>query len=567
MVETAKTNPERAPPGEAETLARVRRPLAAYLAALLMVAIIPSFVFSLVILKRSTDNQDEVVSQLLRASTGSVTRVVEREIDTMLTTLKVLAALHRPGDKDFRAFYDRSLSALAGTSTNLLVIERSYRQLFNTRVPYGAPLPPVADPKSVDQAFRSGTTVVSDVFFGRTAGRWVFNVYLPLGDNGTSTEWVMALTRDADDLARVVGHGTLSAGWNAAVLDSAGRVVASSDPKLKPGTPFFMDIVPSHNTGLGTARYNGVDYRTVTEFSVTSGWRVVAWARQSDVNARVVNSYLWLSLGGVLFAALALVGSSAIARMLSQGVRGLVEDARRLGDGEAVAPRRHMIAELETVSEALSSAANARSEAESEIRFLMREVAHRSKNQLTVIQSMLNQSVHFNGTAQDFAEAFRRRIAGLARSTDLMIANAVQGVDMAELARNQLQPFIPEDSTRVVLQGPPLRLDAQVSQTLGMALHELATNATKYGALANGHGKVTLTWTMDDQLFRLVWRESGADLVVKDASPRRGFGTMVLERMLGMALEAQLERLMHDDGIEWHVAIPAHHLAPEEAAA
>ncbi len=114
-----------------------------------------------------------------------------------------------------------------------------------------------------------------------------------------------------------------------------------------------------------------------------------------------------------------------------------------------------MIAEVETVSAALAKAAASRTKAEGEIRFLMREVAHRSKNQLTVIQSMLNQSVHSAESVADFADSFRKRIAGLARSTDLMIANAAQGVDFRELAQNQLQPFTPDDPKRVVLSGPP----------------------------------------------------------------------------------------------------------------
>jgi two-component sensor histidine kinase len=157
----------------------------------------------------------------------------------------------------------------------------------------------------------------------------------------------------------------------------------------------------------------------------------------------------------------------------------------------------------------------------------------------------------------DFAEAFRKRIAGLARSTDLMIANATQGVDFQELAQNQLQPFIPDDPQRVRLSGPPVRLDAQVSQTLGMALHELATNATKYGALGNSRGTVDLTWSLADGAFLLVWREAGADIDADSvATTRRGFGTIVLERMLAMVLDAKLERIMHADGIEWRMTVP-----------
>ena len=128
----------------------------------------------------------------------------------------------------------------------------------------------------------------------------------------------------------------------------------------------------------------------------------------------------------------------------------LAHDAMRLGLGKSVPPRRHVIAELDTVSKALSEAAEARTRAESEIRFLMREVAHRSKNQLTVIQAMLNQSVATAGSAAAFADTFRKRVAGLARSTDLMIANAALGVDLAELAANQLQPFMPDDARRSV---------------------------------------------------------------------------------------------------------------------
>ena len=160
-------------------------------------------------------------------------------------------------------------------------------------------------------------------------------------------------------------------------------------------------------------------------------------------------------------------------------------------------------------------------------------------------------------SASDFADSFRKRIAGLARSTDLMITNAAQGVDFRELAQNQLQPFTPDDPKRVIFSGPALRLDTQIAQTLGMALHELATNATKYGALANTTGVVKLSWSLEDEGIAIRWREEGADLADKPSDPiRKGFGTLVLERMLGMALNAALERVMHADGIEWRITIP-----------
>jgi two-component sensor histidine kinase len=536
---------------------RLRRPLSFYLAALLLVAIVPSFVFSMIILKRSTDEQERVIAALLKGTTGAVTRVVEREIDSMLTTLKVLSTATPMDTRNLGQLYERASSALAGTGSHLLVIDRAHNQLLNTRAPFGSALGKASDPASIDLAFRNGGPLISNVFFGRTAGKWVFNVYLPVTTPLGNDDYLLTLTQNAENMSKAVSRDVLSPGWNAALVDSAGNVIASSDPSVAVGKPFFMSIVPSLRVGVGEATHEGVAYRTVTEFSVLTGWKVIAWARSADVDAPALWSYFWLSLGGILFAGIAIAGSVTIAGLLTQGVKLLARDAHLLGAGRPIAPRTHMISEIETVSTALAEAAQARRKAENEIRFLMREVAHRSKNQLTVIQSMLNQSLNVGESRADFAEAFRKRIAGLARSTDLMIANATQGVDFQELAQNQLQPFIPDDPQRVRLSGPPVRLDAQVSQTLGMALHELATNATKYGALGNSRGTVDLTWSLADGAFLLVWREAGADIDADSvATTRRGFGTIVLERMLAMVLDAKLERIMHADGIEWRMTVP-----------
>ncbi|QLL60201.1 histidine kinase [Sinorhizobium mexicanum] len=536
---------------------RLRRPFSFYLISLLLVAIIPSFIFSFVILKRSVDAQEQVVTSLLKASTGSVTRIVEREVEGMLTTLKVLSTSNAIELRDMRAFYNRASVALADTDSNLIVIDRSQNQRLNTRLPFGAPLGRASDPESIELAFKNKGPLVSGVFFDNTDGRWAFNVYLPVR-LPTGESYLLALTQNADGMAKAVNRDTLSPGWNAALVDGSGKVIVSSDAAVKPGAAFFLDKLPAISIGVANISENGADYRVATEFSVVTGWRIVAWAPRAVVDAPILWSFLWLSLGGIIFASLAVAGSLTIARLLSQGVKLLAMDARRLGAGEPIKPRRYMITEVEDVSSAFARAAAARTKAEGEIHFLMREVAHRSKNQLTVIQSMLNQSASSTGSASEFAEAFRKRIAGLARSTDLMVANAALGVDFRELAQGQLQPFAPDDPQRVVLSGPAVRLETQVAQMLGMALHELATNATKHGALANATGVIRLDWSVYDGMIAIRWREEGADIAAppEQASGRTGFGTVVLERMLGMALGAELERTMHPDGIEWTIRIP-----------
>lgn len=550
--------------GPVQSRRGIHHPVAFYLVCLILVVVIPAFLFSIVVLKRTNEAQERIFESLLRTSTGAVNRAVEREISGMFSTLNFLSTSDSLQKGDYAALHVQATKALEGTDIYFLVIDQTMRQLLNTRVPYGNPLNMTSEPVSAGLALSRGERMVSDLFFGQTARQWVFNVYQPFDlDNGQRV--LLTLTKNAEALRRAVNPDILSPGWNAAVLDSQGTVIVSTDEGQKTGAPFFLRVVPALRLGVSTMKQGGVDYQVVTEFSSLAGWRMIAWAKSADVQAPAVSSFLWLTIGGAVFAALAAASAVGIARVLSRDVRLLAHDARSLGRGERVAPRPYAISELETVSRALAEAADARVKSENEVRFLMREVAHRSKNQLTVIQAMLNQSAAATENAGDFADTFRKRVAGLARSTDLMIANATQGVNLMELARNQLKPFTPDDAERVRIVGPAVLLDPQASQTLGMALHELSTNATKYGALANETGIISLNWVTSGDNLNLVWRESQVPIDREAiAASRKGFGSVVLERMLVMALDAKLDFAVHDDGIEWRVTIPLVRLRDED---
>lgn len=543
---------------------RLHHPVAFYLVCLILVVVIPAFLFSIVVLKRTNEAQERIFESMLRTSTGAVNRAVEREITGMFSTLNVLSTSDSLEQGDYAALHAQATKALEGTDVYFLVIDQAMQQLLNTRVPYGTGLNTASEPVSAGLALTRDERMVSDLFFGRTAQQWVFNVYQPMHlANGEHV--LLTLTKNAEALRRAVNPDILSPGWNAAVLDTQGRVIVSTDERQETGKPFFLRVVPTLRLGVSEMQQDNVNYQVVTEFSSLAGWRMIAWAKSSDVQGPAVSSFLWLTIGGAVFATLAAASAFGIARVLSRDVRLLALDARRLGQGERVAARPYAISELETVSRALAEAADARVQSENEVRFLMREVAHRSKNQLTVIQAMLNQSAAGAENAGDFADTFRKRIAGLARSTDLMIANSTQGVNLVELANNQLKPFTPDDATRVHIAGPAVLLDPQASQTLGMALHELSTNATKYGALANETGIVSLSWVASGDDLNLVWRESRATIDREAiAASRKGFGSVVLERMLGMALDAKLDFVVHDDGIEWRVVIPLARLRDED---
>jgi len=243
-----------------------------------------------------------------------------------------------------------------------------------------------------------------------------------------------------------------------------------------------------------------------------------------------------------------------VSLQIGRSVHGLENDAKLLGAGRPVPARDYPISEIATVSAALAEASGRRQAAEAEVRFLLRELAHRSKNQMTVIAAMAKQTARGADSVPEFVQSFEKRIFGLARSTDLLLAHGVAGVDLNELLTHQVDPFCPVDGSRVSLDGPGIRLNTQAAQILGMAAHELATNAVKYGAFASETGSLAVNWHLDGDRLVLVWRET-----VPQAPPqprRRGFGTTVLENMIGRSLGAEVLSTFHADGIEWRFAIP-----------
>ncbi|MGN6548545.1 MAG: sensor histidine kinase [Pararhizobium sp.] len=524
-----------------------------YLIVLLLIVLIPAFLFSAVVLVRTTEAQNHSFRDLFVAATHSVAELVDREASGMLTTLRVLSTASSLQQGELPQFYDSAKQALAGTASYLTVVDRNMNQLMSTSVAYGHPLAKSPDPQSAKEAFSSGWPIVSNLFYDTTDNRWSFNVSLPVKIAKGKTE-LLVLTQPAANFDDLMNTKRIPAGWSAALVDANRNVVASSSGPGGRGRAFYIPFDKGLSSGFTEVQYQGVDFQLVVQPSDITGWSVVSWAPTEVAREAISNSLMWLIAGGLAIAAIATTGAYAIARGLSSSDRQISSDARKLGAGETVEKRDHPIAEFSTVSAALARAARERKTAENEIRFLMREVAHRSKNQLTVIQAMLNQTAKLTESKDEFAEAFRKRVAGLARSTDLMITNANQGVDLGILVSDQLETFRPTDPTRVRVKGPEVRLDSQAAQVMGMAIHELSTNAAKYGAFSGTEGVVDISWRVADDAVRFVWRESGVE--IDDRPERKGFGSIVLERILGMSLGAELERVMHDDGIEWIFSIP-----------
>ena len=198
-----------------------------------------------------------------------------------------------------------------------------------------------------------------------------------------------------------------------------------------------------------------------------------------------------------------------------------------------------------------------RKRAEERDRILTAEVNHRAKNLLAVVQAVALQTAS-EDDPKEFAQNFNDRLAGLAASQDLLVQSHWRGVDTGELVRSQLSHFAGLIGQRILLNGPPAQLKASAAQTLGMAIHELATNASKYGALSSATGTIQVSWGIEDQnqqpRFLMQWVEAHGPTVKEPE--RRGFGHSILVDMAEYSFEARVTLSYPPTGLVWQFSAP-----------
>jgi two-component sensor histidine kinase/PAS domain-containing protein len=184
---------------------------------------------------------------------------------------------------------------------------------------------------------------------------------------------------------------------------------------------------------------------------------------------------------------------------------------------------------------------------------LVREMHHRVKNIFTVVDAIAHRTAAQN--AEDFAGRFSERIRALSANQDLLFRNEWKGVDVEDLVRAQLSHLGDLIGSRIVLDGPKMRFNTEGAQAIGLALHELATNASKYGALSTDRGRVDLRWNLNHNAFTMSWTEREGPSVSRPK--RHGFGTTVVERMAKSSLGGTVDLEYAPSGLTWCLTCPA----------
>jgi two-component sensor histidine kinase len=195
---------------------------------------------------------------------------------------------------------------------------------------------------------------------------------------------------------------------------------------------------------------------------------------------------------------------------------------------------------------------------EEHVHLLMREVSHRAKNMLSLVLAIARQTA--STSSRDFVRRFEDRIQSLSAAQELLVKHDWKSVPLIELIRSQLSHFADLIGTRVSMTGPALSINPAASQAIGMALHELATNAAKYGALSTQSGRIAIAWDARateaaEPQFTLSWTERGGPTV--RAPIRRGFGSLVTSSMIKMSLRGEVLVEYAAGGLAWRLDCPA----------
>jgi two-component sensor histidine kinase len=199
---------------------------------------------------------------------------------------------------------------------------------------------------------------------------------------------------------------------------------------------------------------------------------------------------------------------------------------------------------------------------------LIRELQHRVKNTLATVQALLRATARSASTVEDFKQVFEARVLSLSRTHDLLVENAWRAAPIRDILCSELGPYDDGAGTRVLLAGPAVELSAELAVPIGMAIHELTTNAAKYGAFSTPRGWLEVEWDVrgldGGRRLRLSWTEHDGPPVEKPS--RKGFGSSLIQRLLTMQCKAEIDFDFDRPGLRFRMSVPLVRPAPAEVS-
>jgi len=422
----------------------------------------------------------------------SMRLVLDSEVQRMTGGLQVLALTNSLRNDDFPNFRRIALGFLEqyGKGGLVLISDRKGRLLFSSATEDTASLPPRGNLEIVEKVFATRTPQYSDLFTGPLNGRQVLTVEVPVLRNG-EVIYDLCFSPPVSIFQDLVEKQRPDRQWTVSLLDAKGIVFARapnpSETFGKRASPsLYTEMFRSNEAALPTVSLDGVALAAAYTRSGLTGWTVAAGVAESSLIAPLWRNIAITSLiGGILL----LTGLTFAVRMATTIARG------------------EMLHDL-----------------------LIEELNHRVKNTLALMQAIAVQT--FRSASREERAKFEGRLGALAEAHNLLSQEKWAGSELKDVIARAVQPFLPNAPERIRMNGPAVPLSPRLAVVLSMIVHEIATNAAKYGALSNETGRVTLEWEViadtPKPRLRLIWSEIGGPPVTEPV--RRGFGSRLIER-------------------------------------
>jgi two-component sensor histidine kinase len=533
---------------------RFRRfPVTTLILVLILAVAAPSIVFSAVLLLQSDNVNRRAMEARAAEGVDGIADTLERELSNMATNLSVLAASGWMETGEYERLHARASKALEGTETYFAALNQDFEQVLNTRVPWGKPLETASDIDSARKAVEGGLPTVSNVFFGQAAQDSVFNVTLPI-ISGEFDIRALVLQRSTNSLRPIFVNSLPPPGWTYAILDGAGQIVAGDAPG--PGSLDLLgQLCAADTASLHEIKVGEIQFSAAAQKLDPWGWRACVWTSSDQTEASISQRWRNFTVLTLVIVAITILAGAAMGQMLASAIRRAATVGRALDAGGEVPETRSVVREVDEVLATLTRAARRRLQYDDDQKVLLRETAHRAKNQIAIASALVRLSAGSAQSIQQLRDDIVARLSALGRSIDTMSATPSGNVSLKALATAQLEPFAADHPGRLDLPGGNVWVTPTTAQSLGLVLHEMATNASKYGAWSTPEGRVTLDWTETADGLTIVWSER--DGPMSKPPTQAGFGSSLIEMMIERSLGGSVQRDFRDTGLVATFRLPA----------
>lgn len=470
---------------------------------------LPLIVFAVGLVFYNYEQDRREATQRVLETVRSIRLVLDAEMQRMTGGLQVMSLTNALRDRDFDSFRRIAIGFLEqyGKDGVVLVADRDGRQLFSSVMEDAASLPLRNNRDIVAKVFATSSPQYSDMFIDAVKKRLIVTVEVPVFRDGEVVS-VISFSPPIEIFQALIEKQRPSRDWTISIFDREGlnfaRVPNPQETLGKRASPtLYAAMSRAAEATVPTVSLEGVPLITSFARSSLTGWTVAAGIAESSLVGP-----LWrnLAITSVIGGLLLLIGLAFAVRMATAIARG------------------EMLHDL-----------------------LIEELNHRVKNTLAILQAIATQT--FRSASRIEREKFEGRLGALAEAHNLLSKEKWEGSEFKDVIGRVLQPYLLSAPERLRLSGPSVPLSPRLAVVLSMILHEIATNAAKYGALSNDTGRVALDWEVTTEAakpqLRLIWTETGGPHVT--APVQRGFGSRLIERSARDQLggEATVDFLPH----------------------